>query len=220
MPRRTVTPSAIAHICLLLDASGSMQLISDDALGSVNTFISDAQQDSALIDSRFTLITFNHKWIAVLREAQSVDAIKPITADEYRCTGMTPLYDALARAIGILDAAVGATQGGATSPEKTVLAIVTDGMENASCGYTLEDIKALIKARQKAGWMVVFLGAGLDVAAQGYALGIAAANDNVVAFQGSAGLRRALSGLTRRIANEYAESQLGDDCEPGEETKS
>jgi uncharacterized protein YegL len=187
-----------------------MQLISDDALGSVNTFISDAQQDRALIDSRFTLITFNNKRIAVLREAQSVDAVKPITADEYRCTGMTPLYDAIGRAIGILDGAVGATQGGATSPEKAVLEIVTDGMENASCGYTLEDIKALIKARQKAGWMVVFLGAGLDVAAQGCALGIAA-NDNVVAFQGSAGLRKALSGITQRILDQYASSQVEDE---------
>ena len=47
------------HVCLVLDRSGSMQAIHDDALGGVNSYITSAKQDRALYESRFSLITFS-----------------------------------------------------------------------------------------------------------------------------------------------------------------
>ena len=61
--------------------------------------------------------------------------------------------------------------------------------ENDSREFNHAGITALIKARQERGWLITFLGEGLDVAQQGVQLGTAAAN--VAAYAGGAGLRAA-----------------------------
>src|SRR5215467_12133900 len=66
---------------------------------------------------------------------------------------------------------------------------MTDGQENASREFSHEKITALIKARQERGWLVTFLGEGLDVAKQGATLGAMASN--VAAYSGGHGLRAA-----------------------------
>lgn len=110
--------------------------------------------------------------------------VKPVGAEEYRCGGWTPLYDAIGRAIGILDEAAGSEK-----QAKCILVIMTDGQENASREFNHAGILAMIKARQERGWLITFLGEGLDVAQQGVRLGTAAAN--VAAYAGGAGLRAA-----------------------------
>ena len=55
------------HVCLVLDLSGSMQAVHDDALGGVNGYITAAKQDRALYKSRFSLITFNSKSVDTKR---------------------------------------------------------------------------------------------------------------------------------------------------------
>src|SRR5262249_61364436 len=55
-------------------------------------------------------------------------------------------------------------------------------------------ITAMIKARQERGWLITFLGEGLDVAQQGVQLGPAAAN--VAAYAGGGGVRPTGGGAT------------------------
>ena len=172
------------HVCLVLDRSGSMQAVHDDALGGVNSYITAAKQDRALYESRFSLITFNSESVETIRKDEIMETVKPIGTEEYRCAGWTPLYDAIGRGIGILDEATKAK-----TDAKAVLVIMTDGQENASREFTHEKISALIKARQEQGWLVTFLGEGLDVAKQGTNLGAYASS--VAAYAGGAGLRAA-----------------------------
>ena len=48
-------------------------------------------------------------------------------------------------------------------PEKTAFVIMTDGMENASRRFSLEQVKRLIEhEREKYGWEFLFLGANID----------------------------------------------------------
>jgi Mg-chelatase subunit ChlD len=172
------------HVCLVLDRSGSMQAIHDDALGGVNSYITTAKQDRALYESRFSMITFSSEAVETIRKNEIMETVKPIASGEYRCSGWTPLYDAIGRGIGILDEAItGKTDA------KAILVIMTDGQENASREFTHEKISALIKARQEQGWMVSFLGEGLEVAKQGTNLG--ANVGGVAAYAGGAGLRAA-----------------------------
>jgi hypothetical protein len=81
---------------------------------------------------------------------------------------MTPLYDAMGRAIDSLDHRAG--------DGKAIMVVVTDGMENHSRKHTHLSISELVRARQGKGWLIIFLGAGLESARQGTAMGINAAN--------------------------------------------
>jgi hypothetical protein len=112
-----------------------------------------------------------------------METVKPVDASEYRCDGGTPLYDAIGRGVGILDEAVDGKQG------KAILVVMTDGLENSSVEFTHEKITALIKARQERGWLVTFLGEGLDVARQGMRMGTRSAS--TASYTGGAGLRAA-----------------------------
>jgi hypothetical protein len=176
--------TATTHVCLVLDRSGSMQAIHDDALGGVNSYITSAKQDRALYESRFSMITFNSESVDTIRKNEIMETVKPIGSEEYRCAGWTPLYDAIGRGIGILDEAM---KGQPSA--KAILVIMTDGQENASREFSHEKISALLKARQEQGWLVTFLGEGLGVAKQGTNLGTNASN--VAAYAGGAGLRAA-----------------------------
>src|SRR5262249_30201084 len=111
------------------------------------------------------------------------ETVKPVSVDEYRCAGWTPLFDAVGRGIGILDEAL------ENKPGKAILVVMTDGMENASREFSHEKITELIKTRQERRWLVTFLGEGLDVAKQGVAMGAMAAT--VAAYAGGQGLRPA-----------------------------
>ena len=62
------------HVCLVLDRSGSMQAIHDDALGGVNSYITSAKQDRALYESRFSLITFSSESVETIRKNENIKA--------------------------------------------------------------------------------------------------------------------------------------------------
>ena len=53
--------------------------------------------------------------------------MKPLAHGEYSCAGMTPLYDAAGRGIGVLDEGTAGKDAA-----KAILVVVTDGMENDS----------------------------------------------------------------------------------------
>jgi len=176
--------TATTHVCLVLDRSGSMQAIHDDALGGVNSYITSAKQDRALYESRFSMITFSSESLDTIRKNEVMETVKPISSEEYRCGGWTPLYDAIGRGIGVLDEAMQGKVGA-----KAILVVMTDGQENASREFSHEKISALLKARQEQGWLVTFLGEGLEVSRQGTNLGTYAGS--VAAYAGGAGLRAA-----------------------------
>jgi hypothetical protein len=161
-----------------------MQAIHDDALGGVNSFITSAKQDRALYESRFSLITFSSESVETIRKNEIMETVKPVASEEYHCGGWTPLYDAIGRGIGILGEATEGKVG-----TKAILVIMTDGQENASREFSHEKISALLKARQEQGWLVTFLGEGLEVSRQGTNLGTYAGS--VAAYAGGAGLRAA-----------------------------
>ena len=53
-----------------------------------------------------------------------------------------------------------------------LIAIQTDGQENASVEYKQADLVALVKEKTAEGWTFVFLGAGIDSFAVARAMGI------------------------------------------------
>jgi uncharacterized protein YegL len=154
------------HIAMVLDRSGSMETCRKATIDAVNKYLLEARGDAALKEADFELMTFDTQSIDTVRTGAPIN-VKDISLEDYVPRGGTPLFDAIGRGIDGLDGKIAKDGSG-----KAILVIVTDGQENASRKYTAPAIKELVKARQDAGWLVVFLGAGLDAAQQGAALGV------------------------------------------------
>ena len=143
------------------------------------------------------MITFSSDSVDTIRIDEIMETVKPIGSEEYVCAGWTPLYDAIGRGIGLLDNVLKGKHG------KAILVVMTDGQENASKEFSHESITSLIKARQEAGWLVTFLGEGLEVAKQGVQIGTHVGR--VASYLGGAGLRRA-GGVLAASSSRYAKS--------------
>jgi len=161
-------PVLKTSITMVLDRSGSMEICRQATISSVNKYLLEARASNDLEDADFELMIFDDASIDSIRTGKMAD-VKDITAEDFEPRGGTPLLDAIGRGIDGLDRK-------ASVDSKAVLVIVTDGEENSSRKHSHESIKALIEDRQKKGWLIVFLGAGLDAAQQGTRIGIRAAS--------------------------------------------
>ena len=145
--------SAKIHSYILLDRTGSMSPIWDEALSSVNVYAGNIAGQAGDVVPKITLAVFDAQdglQFDVLRRDVPPDSWQPVTGKEASPRGMTPLFDAVARLISIAEA---------DNPDKAVIVIMTDGAENASREVTKDGVKAALDRAEKRGWEVVFLGA-------------------------------------------------------------
>ena len=144
------------HSYILLDRTGSMSGIWDEALTSVNAYaksVGEEEEGEADIDTKVSLAVFDAQdglQFDVLRKSVDADKWDEVTNDEASPSGMTPLYDAIGRLVSLAEA---------DAPEKAVLVIMTDGAENSSREMTGKGAKAALDRASARGWEVVFLGA-------------------------------------------------------------
>ena len=144
------------HSYILLDRTGSMSGIWDEALTSVNAYaksVGEEEEGEADIDTKVSLAVFDAQdglQFDVLRKSVDADQWDEVTNDEASPRGMTPLYDAIGRLVSLAEA---------DAPEKAVLVIMTDGAENSSREMTGKGAKAALDRASARGWEVVFLGA-------------------------------------------------------------
>ena len=157
------------HICIVLDRSGSMEDCRTDAIGAVNSYLRQVRDDKEML-ARVSLVIFDSESIDTIRDRVLAATCPELGASEYQPRASTPLLDAVGRGIGLLD-------GKSESDERRILAVMTDGLENASREFTKERLKALIDRKQKEeGWLVLYLGAGHDSWSQAQHIGVVAAN--------------------------------------------
>ena len=161
------------HIGIVLDRSGSMEDCRTDAIGAVNSYLRQVRDD-AETEARVSLIIFDSQGIDTIRDRVPARGCAELAAQEYQPRAGTPLLDAVGHGASQLDRHKEAG-------ERCILAVMTDGLENASREHTKETIKTLLDRKQKEdGWLVVYLGAGHDAWAQAHAMGLHAGN--VAAF--------------------------------------
>jgi hypothetical protein len=158
-----------AHISIVLDRSGSMDTCRTDAVDAVNSYLRQMRQDKA-VQGRLSLVTFDSQSIDTVRDRVPLTACPPLTLTEYEPRAATPLLDAVGYAVGILDCL-------SLKNERRIMAIMTDGLENASREYTRDRIKNLLDRKQREdGWLVLYLGAGHDSWSQAAEIGVGPAH--------------------------------------------
>ena len=152
------------QVTFVLDETGSMESIKDDTIGGFNQYLKGLQEAKDPIF--FTLLKFDSNRVETVCNGVPVGEVKPLNADTYRPGAATPLIDACYKAI------IATAEKVAGRKRNVTIAIQTDGHENASREYSREQLVDLIKEKTKAGWVFVFLGAGIDAFSQAASFGI------------------------------------------------
>jgi len=189
-----MTDANYTHIVLIVDRSGSMQSIRSDAEGAVNSFIE--AQKAVPGKATFTLVQFDNRY-EVVQENVDIQDAQPFVLYP---RGSTALLDAWGRTFN----STGEFLAGLTEderPGKVVVAIVTDGYENASREFTYDQIKTMTeKQRNEFSWEVVFLAANQDAVAVGANLGVATGSALTYAATG-AGTQSSFDALTHSVVS-------------------
>lgn len=153
-------------ITVILDCSGSMDLIKSSTIEGFNTFLRAHQAEGTNV--RITLVKFNHEYTLAFEE-KKIKKKYFLNEANFVPNGTTALLDAIGSTIKSVDSRI---EKHAVKPG-VIIAIITDGHENSSRFYTQNDIKKTIKKRSdKNNWNFMYLGANQDAIFEGNRLGI------------------------------------------------
>lgn len=158
-------------ITVILDRSGSMEQIASDVIGGFNAFLAEQQRQAG--DCRLTLAQFDDQYEVVFA-ARPIDDADKLTHETFRPRGCTALLDAVGRTIASTGARLVALSED-ERPDRVMLVIITDGLENASTDFTRERVLQMISTQQTVyRWTFLFLAANQDAIAEAAAVGIGA----------------------------------------------
>lgn len=185
------------HVYLLLDRTGSMRPLWTEALGAVNGYVDEVAKGCWPNDA-VTLAVFDALEglkFDILRRAAHPLSWTAVTDAEASPRGQTPLFDAIGRIVALAEA---------DAPQKAVIAIMTDGHENASREISRDAAKAALDAARAKGWQVVFLGADFARFDDADSVGVAGAQAMGVA----AGQFEQAMRSTARKSRSYADHDV------------
>lgn len=152
----------LTEIAFILDRSGSMQSQVDNAIKGFNGFL-HAQCDVPG-QARFSLVLFDDQY-GVTCASVPIREVIDLDRRTFVPRGSTALLDAIGRTIDELGARLAAMPE-SDRPGQVIVAILTDGEENASRQFTLAEISSRIAhQRDVYGWQFFFLGADQDAIA-------------------------------------------------------
>lgn len=161
------------HIAIVLDASGSMSSIKQQAIELFNDQVNTVKKNPDP-KTTITFTTFGYHSLAnVEKFGVELDKLDKLTNENYTPDGMTPMYDGIGMTIDKIEREL----VDENDDYAVLVIIVTDGMENASKDYTGQQVAERIKRLQGGGrWTFTFLGANIDVEKMGQALNLHAKN--------------------------------------------
>ncbi len=162
MQTPTITPKTQVYNLVILDKSGSMESIRDEAINGYNETLGTiraAQLKHMDTQEHFvSLAAFCSCGIDMIYDKTPIKDADKLTPEKYDPCCRTPLFDAIGSTIkklrkdikDVADAAV-------------LVTIITDGYENDSKEWTGPAVKKLIDECKADGWMISFIGAGEDI---------------------------------------------------------
>lgn len=146
---------------IILDESGSMSAIYDQALTGINEVLSGIrknQEDHPDQQHYVSIVTFEGNGLAGIktrRDRVAINKVEDFSKQDYRPGGCTPLYDAMGVTLNGL-------AGKIHEDDRVMATIITDGYENASEEYSGKTVKTLVAGLREKGWAFAYIGANQD----------------------------------------------------------
>lgn len=163
MPNQNLT-----LIAFLLDRSGSMQSIKSDVVGGFDAFLTEQRSGDG--ECRVTLAQFDSEY-EVVYHAVPVGEVPPLALHP---RGSTALLDSMGKLITDTAAEISAHDYD-DRPGSVIIAVMTDGLENASQEWSRPAIKSLVEQQtNEFGWEFLYMGADQDAVEVGRGLGVKA----------------------------------------------
>jgi uncharacterized protein YegL len=192
----------LTEIVCIIDRSGSMGVIRDDAIGSFNTFLKDQQSlsDEALM----TIVLFDDQY-EIMHNGTRINYVPPLTTKTYIPRGSTALFDAIGRTINDVKSRISRSEDKRKIPDNVIVAVLTDGEENASTEFNLSQIEIMIKKQfEQDHWNFIYLSADPKAFEDARMIGIA--RDHVVRFDAnSEGIQDCCMELNKMCYNVRAD---------------
>ena len=152
----------VMHNLIIMDESGSMDRIKEQALNGANETIKTirkAQEEMPNMLQKLTFVTFDTLYdgteVRTIFDDLPIDDVRNLHERDYCPCGGTPLYDAMGISLSKLQEQV---QPG----EHALVTIITDGLENASHEYSGKAIKSIVTLLREKGWVFAYIGANQD----------------------------------------------------------
>jgi len=159
----------LTEMIFIMDRSGSMAGLENDTIGGFNSLIEKQREEEG--EALVSVVLFDDQQ-DVIYDRVDIRKVEPMTRKQYFVRGCTALLDAVGGAIHH----IGNVHKYAREedvPEKTIVVITTDGMENASRRYSYQKVKEMIRHEEgKYHWEFMFLGANIDAAEEAERFGI------------------------------------------------
>ena len=197
----------ITELVFILDRSGSMGGLVSDTIGGFNAMIERQKKEDGV--TLVTTVLFDTR-IDRLHDRLPIAEVPAMTEREYAPGGCTALLDAVGSTIRHI-AQIHRYARAEDVPEKTLFVITTDGLENASRRYRLDEVRKLIEhEKEKYGWEFLFLGANIDAVETARHFGIG--RDRAVRYHNDAkGQRLNYEGVSFAMSQVRAGAALGED---------
>ena len=184
---------------IILDESGSMSAIYNQALTGMNEVLSGirkTQEDFPDQQHYVTVVTFEGSGLAGIktrRDRVAIEKIEDFGRKDYRPGGCTPLYDAMGKTLNDLE-------GQIHEDDRVMVTIITDGEENASEEYSGKTVKEMVSRLREKGWTFAYIGANQDAVEVARDLHI----DNALNFDATPEGTVQMSVRFRKASRKYA----------------
>jgi uncharacterized protein YegL len=163
----------LTEIACLIDRSGSMNHIRSDALDGFNAFLEGQKKVGG--EARLSLVLFNDTY-ELVQECVDIQDVPELDETTYTPGGSTALLDAIGRTIDDIGKRL-SDNSEEERPGKVIVAVLTDGLENASRVYTSYKVSDMIRHQEEAyNWEFIYLGANQDAVLEAQKLSIRASN--------------------------------------------
>ncbi len=191
------------HVGVVLDRSSSMSSISGEIVDSFNEQLKKLVEKSKEIDTNISLVTFSTVVDPIVIFEQPVESVVDLNNDNYSPNGMTALADA----VGLLLSKFEELDDASDPTSSFLIFIFTDGEENNSKKYSIENIcskKTELELTKR--WVITYVGSNdhdFISASKRYGVQIG----NRMSFEKSSkGVRGATSTINRSLDTYYAKA--------------
>lgn len=191
--------TGLTEIICIIDKSGSMASMKQDAIGAFNNFLEMQRKQPG--EAKLTLTLFDTEY-ELRHNGLPIKDVPDLTSVTYQTNGFTALLDAIGKTVDEVGVRLSKTLE-TDMPEKVIVVILTDGDENSSKEYTHSQVmEKITHQRDTYKWEFVFLAANQDAIKTGEAMGI----KHNFAYVATSGGTRDVMGVMAAAVSDYRAS--------------